>query len=127
MKISIRRLKPNDVYKLTSLVSKDTAEAANLPYPFDRKAGNSFIENFNTWGIWINHGVLVGAIEVKEDLETAYFVVENWQNKGIATRAVELCQETFGDQQLWCVINPDNKPSMRVARKAGIRVKFVNL
>lgn len=127
MKITLRRLTKNDLYKLTHIITKDVAESANLSYPFTRSNAEDFIKNYNTWGIWINNGVLVGAVEVKESLETAYFVTPTWQGKGIATYAVKECQKLFGDQQLWCVINPNNSPSLRVAQKAVIRVKFINL
>ena len=48
------------------------------------------------------------------------------RNTGIGTQAIELCIEEFGDQQLWCVINPENKASLKVAQKSGLRVKFIN-
>jgi len=70
--------------------------------------------------------VLVGAIEVKESLETAYFVSPTYRNKGIATRAVTECKGLFGKKQLWCVINPKNRASLKVAEKAKIRVNFVS-
>lgn len=124
MKISLRRLQQKDLYKLTSIITPNIAKSANLQYPFTRRASESFISNYNTWGIWINHGILVGAVEVKESLETAYFVAEQWQRQGIATLAVKQCQELFGDRQLWCVINSQNKASLKVAQKSGIRVKF---
>lgn len=127
MKVNLRRLESRDLYKLTSIVTPNIAELSNLPYPFTRLDGEAFIKNYNTWGIWINHGSLIGAVEVKADLETAYFVAERWQGQGLATRAVIECRQMFGSSQLWCVVNPNNKSSMRVAQKAGLRIKFVSL
>ena len=40
-----------------------------------------------------NGGVLVGAVEVKDDGEIAYLITTQWQNKGIATFAVKACIE----------------------------------
>jgi len=126
MRIQLKRLTIKDLYKLTSILDKETAEIAQIEWPFNRQAASQFINDYNTWGVWINHDSLVGAVEVKDDLETAYFVKKGWRNNGIGTRAIELCVEEFGDQQLWCVINPDNKASLRVAQKGGLRVKFIN-
>ena len=126
MRIQLKRLTIKDLYKLTSILDKETAETAQIEWPFNRQAASQFINDYNTWGVWVNHDSLVGAVEVKQDLETAYFVKKGWRNNGIGTRAIELCVEEFGDQQLWCVINPDNKASLRVAQKGGLRVKFIN-
>ena len=126
MRIQLKRLTIKDLYKLTSILDKETAEIAQIEWPFNRQAATQFIDDYNTWGVWVNHDSLVGAVEVKEDLETAYFVKKGWRNSGIGTKAIELCVEEFGDQQLWCVINPDNKASLRVAQKGGLRVKFIN-
>ncbi len=126
MRIQLKRLTIKDLYKLTSILDKETAEIAQIEWPFNRQAATQFIDDYNTWGVWVNHDSLIGAVEVKEDLETAYFIKKGWRNNGIGTKAIELCVEEFGDQQLWCVINPDNKASLRVAQKGGLRVKFIN-
>ena len=124
MKVELKRLQIRDLYKLTSAINKDTAEASYIEWPFTKEVAISFISNYNTWGIWVNNGMLVGAVEVKEDLETAYFVHENWRNVGIATEALSQCKKHFGTSQLWCVINPSNEASLRVANKARLRVQF---
>ena len=126
MRIQLKRLTIKDLYKLTSILDKETAEIAQIEWPFNRQAASQFINDYNTWGVWVNHDTLVGAVEVKEDLETAYFVKKGWRNNGIGSKAIELCVEEFGDQQLWCVINPNNKASLKVAQKGGLRVKFID-
>lgn len=125
MKIQLKRLREYDIYPLTAIVNEDIANSAYLAWPFTRDDALMFINDYNTWGIWLNGSMLVGAIEVKKDLETAYLVSKNFQNLGIATQALQMCTEMFGERQLWCVINPDNKKSLRVAQKAGLRVKFI--
>jgi len=126
MRIVLKRLATKDLYKLTSILDYNTAILANIAWPFDRNAAMQFINDYNTWGVWVNQDTLVGAVEVKEDLETAYFIKKGWRNTGIGSKAIELCVEEFGDQQLWCVINPDNKASLKVAQKGGLRVKFID-
>mgnify|MGYP000029297654 CR=1 FL=1 len=126
MRIVLKRLTTKDLYKLTSILDYDTAILANIAWPFNRSAAMQFINDYNTWGVWVNQDTLVGAVEVKEDLETAYFIKKGWRSTGVGTRAIELCVKEFGDQQLWCVINPDNKASLRVAQKGGLRVKFID-
>lgn len=126
MKLELHRLQLRDMYQLQGIVKQDIAQLSGIQWPFDRIAAMNFILNYNTWGIYINGGVLAGAIEVKPSLETAYFVAPQWQGQGVATRSVKQCIQLFGDRQLWCVINPQNKASMRVAQKSGIRIKFIN-
>ena len=123
--LELKRLTLKDLYRLQGILKKDTAEKAGIHWPFDRLTAMNFILNYNTWGIYLNGGVLAGAVEVKPSLETAYFVADNYQGMGVATRAVQECQKIFGDRQLWCVVNPSNRASMRVAQKAGIRIKFI--
>ena len=126
MKIELRRLESKHIFQLRSILTKETALLSYLEWPFTKKVAESFISNYNTWGIWINNGILVGAVEVKENLETAYFVNDKYRNIGIATQAVLLCKEEFADKQLWCVINPNNKASLKVANNAQLRVSFIS-
>ena len=124
MKIELRKLQPKHIFTLQQIVKKDIAEQAYLEWPFTKHSAENFIQNYNTYGIWINGNVLVGAIEVKQDGETAYLITPQWQNQGIATFAVKECIKHFNNQQLWCYINPNNQASLRVARKANLRVQF---
>ncbi len=125
MKIELRRLESKHIFQLRSILTKETALLSYLEWPFTKKVAESFISNYNTWGIWINGGILAGAVEVKENLETAYFVNEKYRNIGIATQAVLLCKEELADKQLWCVINPNNKASLKVANNVKLRVSFI--
>lgn len=124
MKLELRRLHQRDFYKLTAIVDKQIASDARLEWPFNRDAANMFINDYNTWGIWLNNGILVGALEVKEDCETAYFVARQWQGQGIATWAVKRAKELFADRQLWCLIHPSNRASLR-AQKAVMRIQYL--
>jgi RimJ/RimL family protein N-acetyltransferase len=126
MKVELRRLELKHIFQLRSILTKETAQSSYIEWPFTKKVAESFISNYNTWGIWINNGILVGAVEVKENLETAYFVNDKYRNIGIATQAVLLCKEEFADKQLWCVINPNNKASLKVANNAQLRVSFIS-
>jgi len=126
MKIELKRLESKHIFQLRSILTKETALLSYLEWPFTKKVAESFISNYNTWGIWINGGILVGAVEVKENLETAYFVNDKYRNLGIATQAVLLCKEELADKQLWCVINPNNKASLKVANNAKLRVSFIS-
>ena len=125
MKLELRRLHQRDFYKLTAIVDKQIATDARLEWPFVRDAANMFINDYNTWGIWLNNGILVGALEVKDDCETAYFVAQQWQGQGIATWAVKRAKELFADRQLWCLIHPANRASLRVAQKAVMRIQYL--
>ncbi len=124
MKIQLKKLRPGDAFQLTAIIKQDTANSAYLEWPFNKEAAMRFINDYNTWGIWLNGSILVGAVEVKNDNETAYFVAAHYQNLGIATHAINACREYLGDAQLWAYINPDNKASLRVAEKTKLRVQF---
>ena len=126
MKVELRKLESKHLFQLRSILTEETAIMSGIEWPFTKEVAQSFISSYNTWGIWINNGILVGAIEVKKDLETAYFVSELYRNLGIATKAVRLCKQHFGDKQLWCVINPDNQASLKVANNANLRVSFIS-
>ena len=125
MKVELRRFQSRHLFQLRSILTKETAQLSYIEWPFTKKVAESFISNYNTWGIWINNGILVGAVEVKESFETAYFVSEKYRNLGIATEAVLLCKQELADKQLWCVINPNNKASLKVANNVNIRVSFI--
>lgn len=128
MKFSIARLHKRDLFKLAAIIDQETAHNANLPWPFGHEAARTFIEDFNTWGIWIGsgNGVLVGAMEIRSDCETAYLIGKQFRNQGYATEALKKLKEMFADRQLWCYINPENKASLRVAQKANMRIVYYN-
>ena len=125
MKVELRKLESKHLFQLRSILTEETAIMSGIEWPFTKKVAQSFISSYNTWGIWINNGILVGAVEVKKDFETAYFVNENYRNLGIATEAVKLCKEELANKQLWCVINPTNKASLKVANNVKLRVSFL--
>ena len=125
MKIELRKLESKHIFQLRSILTEETALLAGIEWPFTKEVAQSFISSYNTWGIWINGGILAGAVEVKDDFETAYFVNENYRNLGIATQAVLLCKEELANKQLWCVINPENKASLKVANNVKLRVSFL--
>jgi len=125
MKVELRKLESKHIFQLRSILTEETALLAGIEWPFTKEVAESFISSYNTWGIWINNGVLAGAVEVKDDLETAYFVNEKYRNIGVATQAVMLCKEQFADKQLWCVINPENNASLKVANNVKLRVSFL--
>lgn len=126
MRVQLRRLTDKDRFSLTSIIDRETAEQAHIEWPFTKDVANIFINDYNTWGIWLNGSILAGAVEVKEEnCETAYFVQKNYRNVGIATMAAKLIIELLADHQLYALINPNNKASLRVAQKAGMRVKFI--
>ena len=126
MKVELRKLESKHIFQLRSILTEETALLAGIEWPFTKEVAQSFISSYNTWGIWINNGILVGAVEVKKDFETAYFVNENYRNLGIATEAVKLCKEEFAGKQLWCVINPTNTISLKVANNANLRINFIS-
>ena len=124
MNITVCRLKSDDVYKLQSIIKEDIAKNAYITWPFTNEVALSFINDFNTWGIWINNDILVGAIEIKDTYETSYLVAKIYQNNGVATEAINQIKEIYHCRQLWCRINPNNKASLKVAHKTHMRVRF---
>lgn len=124
MHIELKRLSLDDIAALTYIINEQVAQSADIQWPFTKEVAENFIINYNTWGIWLNTRI-VGAIELKKDCEVAYFIEPNYQNRGIATAAVELMMDKFADRQLVAYIHPDNKASLRVAQKAKLRVQFL--
>jgi RimJ/RimL family protein N-acetyltransferase len=124
MHIELYRLVETDLQPLISIINKQVAHDANIQWPFTKEVAKNFITNYNTWGIRVNTK-LVGAIELKRDCEVAYFIAPAYQNKGIATAALEIMINNFADRQLVAYIHPNNKASLRVAQKAKLRVHFL--
>ena len=53
-----------------------------------------------------------------------YSVNEEFRRRGLATRSTKLIVEfakSLGQKVLWIITNPDNIPSMKVAKKCGFR------
>ena len=55
MKVSLQRLKPNDIFKLRSIIDEDTVKCYFIG-PFTKEVATI---DYNTYGIWSNSGVLV--------------------------------------------------------------------
>lgn len=58
------------------------------------------------------------------DVELGFHVRAKWQRRGLATEAAVACREharqVLGVRRLIAIIAPENKPSQRVAEKAGL-------
>lgn len=76
-------------------------------------------------------GVLAGAIGVMPDgpasVELASWMRPEQRGRGIAFRALnaasEWAHEALGASRVWLEINPRNKPSLRLAGRAGYRLE----
>jgi RimJ/RimL family protein N-acetyltransferase len=74
-------------------------------------------------------GSLAGAIGLMPDgpasVELAYWTRPEQRGRGIASRALdavtEWAHEALGASRVWLEINPRNKPSLRLAERAGYR------
>jgi RimJ/RimL family protein N-acetyltransferase len=110
--------------------------------PFNREeAWTRFLRNVGHWevlgfGYWVVRdaaGRYVGEVgfadfqrEVEPHLDgpEAGWVLASWAHgQGFATEAVRAIlvwgERHFGSQRPWCIIDPDNAPSIRVAEKCG--------
>ncbi len=80
-----------------------------------------------------DQGKLIGMAQIKnferyvKKCEISYFIDEEFTNQGHATKAIkELVQYIFSKmdiEKIYCRIDPDNKPSIRVAEKAGFKME----
>jgi len=124
--IRVSRLVENDIIPLLDIVDENTAKLTNLTCPFTLLAAHNFIKLYNTYGIKLNTGELIGAVELKPSGETAYLVAENWRKKGVCTEALKLVKRIARKQNIqtiWCKVDNNNIPSIRAAKKAGIQIR----
>ena len=89
IQIRVSRLVENDVVDLLNIVDEETAKLTDLTCPFTLIAAHNFIKLYNTYGIKLNTGELVGAMEIKPYEETAYLVSKPWRRKGVCTEALK--------------------------------------
>ena len=126
IQIRVSRLVENDVVDLLNIVDEETAKLTDLTCPFTLIAAHNFIKLYNTYGIKLNTGELVGAMEIKPSGETAYLVSKPWRRKGVCTEALKLAKRIARKQNIqtiWCKVDTQNIASTRVAKKAGIQIR----
>lgn len=109
------------------------------PAPKDRAAAQRWIDwnkaNYaaHGFGLWVistpegefvgDCGLTVQHIEGKEEIEIGYHVTPHFQGNGLATEAALACRglaEARGIRYVTAIINPENIPSRRVAKKVGL-------
>lgn len=125
--LRVARLTLKDKEQLQQIIDEETAKLTRL-YPFTDEAIENFISKYNTYGVKYSKHTLIGAFEIKESGETAYVVAKNWRNQGVCTEALKLAKriarKELGVNNLWCYIHPSNKASIKVAKKAGLRIEY---
>lgn len=105
-----------------------------------------FIRIFGMWvvngfGFWVLEDKATGAFagvagvfDAKRELtpplpegmpEAGWVLASRFHGKGYGTEAMQAAlawaDETLGRQPIFCIVNPENKPSIRVAEKCGFR------
>jgi ribosomal-protein-alanine N-acetyltransferase len=72
-------------------------------------------------------GLLPWTIEERAEVEVAYLLDRAFWGQGLATEAARAIAshgfETLGLSRLVCLIDPDNRPSIRVAERIGMSLE----
>jgi RimJ/RimL family protein N-acetyltransferase len=141
-RLTFRRMTPADLDDMASLLG--SAEVmAYYARPKTRDEAAAWIAwneaNYarDGFGLWILHdssGAFVGdcgltwqVVDGVEDLEVGYHVLPRFQGLGLATEAARACRElarSRGIERLIAIIDPENRPSQRVAEKIGLSAEM---
>lgn len=136
--LTMRVLTPEDAGLLVEATGAETAAVLWGPRPagpyaladasavlaeWDRAGGGPF-----SVGV-LRAGRLLGAVGLMPDrpgsVEVAYWVRPEERGRGIASGAVRAvtpwAHDVLAAPRLWLEINPDNEPSLRLARSVGYR------
>jgi hypothetical protein len=92
MKVELRKLESKHLFQLRSILTEETAIMSGIEWPFTKEVAQSFISSYNTWGIWINNGILVGKFKNRKATVTGFATDENNQ---------PVLKTTKGDQKLF--------------------------
>lgn len=135
----LREYQKNDFSSLHAIFS-DAETMKYYPAPFTvEKTKNWIVTNQNRYmqdgfGLWAvclkdtdevigDCGLTKQLVEGNNEVEIGYHINKKYWGKGYATEAATCCRELafnqIGCKKLICIINPQNKQSIRVAEKLG--------
>ncbi|WP_363316494.1 GNAT family N-acetyltransferase [uncultured Microbacterium sp.] len=97
-----------------------------------RNEHNYAAHGFGLWIVETHAGEFVGdcgltwqTVSGVPRLEVGYHVLPAWQGLGLATKAAAACRDLARDlleaDELVAIVHPDNRASLRVAEKLGMR------
>ncbi|MFD1935120.1 GNAT family N-acetyltransferase [Nonomuraea mangrovi] len=139
-RLSFQEMTPADLDDMAALLG-DPEVMRYYPAPMSREQAARWIEwnqrlyREHGHGLWLltlrdtgefagNCGLTPQNVEGTVHVEVGYLLRTHLQNKGYATEAAHACRDhardVLGLDQLIAIINPDNRPSQRVAEKIGL-------
>jgi RimJ/RimL family protein N-acetyltransferase len=142
-RLAFREMTDDDLDDMAALLG-DPAVMTYYPRPYTRDqaqdwiAWNRRLYRDHGHGLWIvtlrETGEFVGdcgltpqTIDGVTDVEVGYHVVARLQGSGLATEAARACRDhardVVGTDRLIAIIDPDNRPSRRVAEKIGLHLE----
>jgi RimJ/RimL family protein N-acetyltransferase len=138
-RLEFRGMGPDDLDDMAALLGDPTV-MTYYPRPKTRQEAARWIEwnrglyRMRGYGLWLlttNEGDFVGdcgltpqVVDGVTELEVGYHVVPALQGRGYATEAAaasrDFARTVLGATRLIALIDPDNRPSQRVAEKIGL-------
>jgi RimJ/RimL family protein N-acetyltransferase len=140
-RLRLRRLCPDDLDDVATMVA-DPEQMRFYPRPKTADEARAWLDwnlglyaehGFGTWRLESLHdGAFLGycglrplALDGSDEVELAWHVRKTHWNEGLATEAAlaatRLGLGTYGQSRLVAIIHPDNRASLRVAEKLGMR------
>ncbi|MEZ2371079.1 GNAT family N-acetyltransferase [Arthrobacter sp. RCC_34] len=139
-RLRFREMTPSDLDAMARLLGDPTVMEF-YPRPKTRPEALAWIEwnqrNYRELGhgLWVvedHDGTFIGdcgltwqRVNGLPRLEVGYHVVPEFQRRGLATEAAQVCRDFARDvleaQELVAIIHPENRASRRVAEKLGMR------
>lgn len=139
-RLTFREMSPDDLDDMALLLG-DPEVMTYYPRPRTREEAAHWIDwnrglyRTHGYGLWLlttADGAFVGdcgltpqVVDGVNELEVGYHVLPALQNRGYATEAAaasrDFARTVLGATRLIAIIDPDNRPSQRVAEKIGLR------
>lgn len=139
-RVSFHRMTMDDLDAMAALLGSPEVMSF-YPRPKTREEAAGWIawnqanyaqDGFGLWVMRDGAGAFVGdcgltwqTVNGVTDLEVGYHVMPAFQGQGIATAAATACRDFArrrGIKRLIAIIDPDNRPSQRVAEKIGMEL-----
>jgi len=140
-RLFLRQFKEDDIFSLHPIFS-DSETMKYYPAPFSLEQTQNWIkknqnrydeDGFGLWGICLKEtkeligdcGLIKQKVDGRVEVEIGYHVNKEYWARGFASEAAKGCRDYGFDQlgllKLISIIDPNNKPSIRVAEKIGFR------
>jgi len=125
--IKLELCKEEDYHFVYQLVEDFFKTDLNVMYmkldSFDEFIKKAFVKSDKHYIVKNEKGKRIGHVHIMDNNEIGYFMVSEYQSKGIGTEAVKKLIELNPRERYFATIHNKNKPSIRLIEKLGFLQK----